>query len=170
MNGVVAVVDAVNGIDALERFEEARRQVAVADLILVAKRDLARDDAARKVLGTLEDRLRREAPNATVAPVEDATAAMTFARAAFDPSGRPPDVLEWLRFDADGAAAHGHDHCHHHGHSHSHHHDPSHAHGPHGPITAITITPMTSTGTATRRPRSASPPRRPSIRGTLRRR
>jgi len=121
LNGVVTLVDAVNGSDAMERFEEARRQIAVADLVLVTKRDLADGARARWNLERLESQLRREAPTAEVLPVEEATAAMAFSRAAFDPSGRPPDVLEWLRFDPD--ASHGHDHHHHHGHAHCHEHD-----------------------------------------------
>jgi G3E family GTPase len=37
---IVTVVDAINGVDHLARFDEARRQVAVADAIVVSKLDL----------------------------------------------------------------------------------------------------------------------------------
>lgn len=37
---VVTVVDAVLGVETLKRFSEARRQVAVADLVLITKSDL----------------------------------------------------------------------------------------------------------------------------------
>lgn len=115
LNGVVTLVDVVNGADAVGRFAEAHRQVAVADLVLVTKGDLARDPSSRRDLDTLTRQLCHINPNATVRPVGDATAEMVFSRAAFDPSGKPPDVREWLRFD--DHAHHGHaDHHHHHGH------------------------------------------------------
>jgi len=41
LGSIVTVVDAVNGLEHLARFEEARRQVAVADAIVVSKLDLA---------------------------------------------------------------------------------------------------------------------------------
>jgi G3E family GTPase len=46
--GVTTVVDAVNGIATLEAHPEARRQVALADLIVVSKRDLVAGSAALK--------------------------------------------------------------------------------------------------------------------------
>ena len=57
MGSIVTVVDAVNAAAHLDRFEEARRQVAVADRLVVSKRDLA--DAA-----PLERRLRALNPHA----------------------------------------------------------------------------------------------------------
>ncbi|MEO1774936.1 MAG: GTP-binding protein [Pseudomonadota bacterium] len=117
LNGVVTLVDAVNGADAIERFEEAQRQVAVADLVLVTKGDLARDPASRRELDSLTRQLRRAAPNAAVESAAEATADRVFSLAAFDPAGKPPDVQAWLRFDDHG---HGH-HRHHHGHHHHHH-------------------------------------------------
>ena len=44
LGSIVTVVDAVHGSDQLHRFEEARRQVAMADRLIVTKGDLA--DAA----------------------------------------------------------------------------------------------------------------------------
>ncbi len=43
LNGVVTVVDAASMADTLERYEEARRQVGVADLIVISKTDLVGD-------------------------------------------------------------------------------------------------------------------------------
>jgi G3E family GTPase len=63
LGSIVTVVDAVNGVDHLERFEEARRQVAMADAIVVSKLDLAggmpRDLDAR--LDALNPHARRAA-------------------------------------------------------------------------------------------------------------
>jgi G3E family GTPase len=55
LDGVVTVVDAVNGMGQLEHQKEAAKQVALADRILVTKTDLA--DAA--ALAELEDELHR---------------------------------------------------------------------------------------------------------------
>ena len=53
MAGVVALVDAVLGIDTLERHAEARRQVALADTILVSKGDLAEAGTLRALRAAL---------------------------------------------------------------------------------------------------------------------
>lgn len=49
LDRVLTVVDAVHGLDALDRQEEARSQVAVADLLLISKADVA-DATAISVL------------------------------------------------------------------------------------------------------------------------
>lgn len=123
LNGVVTLVDAVNGAYALDQFEEAQKQVAVADMVLITKTDLARDPASKRDLADLKDRIAHQAPNAALREVGAATAEAVFSLAAFDPSGKQPDVREWLRFDGPG-----HDH-HHHGHDHYHDHDHDHSHG-----------------------------------------
>jgi G3E family GTPase len=58
--GVVTVVDAFNGFATLDQHEEARRQVAVADALLLSKCDLVQP-AARE---SLEGRLARLNPSA----------------------------------------------------------------------------------------------------------
>ena len=60
LGSIVTVVDAVNGLEHLARFEEARRQVAVADAIAVTKLDLAGG-----VPPGLEVRLQSLNPHAT---------------------------------------------------------------------------------------------------------
>jgi G3E family GTPase len=134
LNGVVTMVDAVTGEDALDRFEEARRQAAVADLILLSKTDLARDPASRRDLAGLRARLAALAPNARVLDAAAAIPADLFALAAFDPALKPPAVADWLRFEAAGGrdhAGHAHDRRHDDGHDQGRHHDHDrgHAHG-----------------------------------------
>ena len=51
--GVLTLVDAVNGLDTLERHGEARRQVALADRIALTKTDLATGFGLRERLGEL---------------------------------------------------------------------------------------------------------------------
>jgi G3E family GTPase len=138
INGVVTLVDAVNGADAIDRFEEAGRQVAVADLLILTKGDLARDPASRRDLAALRQRLATLNPNAGLRSSEETTVGDMFSLAAFDPAGKPPDVRAWLRFDATDAHGHGHDRDHHHHHhDHDHDHDHSHDVNIHGATTAF---------------------------------
>ncbi|MEM7056487.1 MAG: GTP-binding protein [Pseudomonadota bacterium] len=118
LNGVVTLVDAVNGADAIERFPEAQRQVTVADLLLVTKADLARDPVSQRELEALRSDLAYRNPTARVQEADTATPEVVFSLAAFDPAGKPPDVREWLHF---GKASPAQDHNH--GHDHHHHHD-----------------------------------------------
>jgi len=121
INGVVTLVDAVNGAEAIDRFEEAGRQVAVADLLILTKGDLARDPTSRRDLAALRQRLATLNPNARLQSSEETTAGDMFSLAAFDPAGKPPDVRAWLRFDATQERGHAHGHAHlHEAHDHSH--------------------------------------------------
>lgn len=104
LNGVVTVVDAATGATTLDRFDEARRQAAVADLIAVSKTDLAAPEAAR----ALRSRLAAMNPNAAVLPAAEAGPVQVFGLAAFDPALKPPNVAEWLRF-APSLQPHAHD-------------------------------------------------------------
>ncbi len=112
LNGLVTVVDTVTGAHALERFPEAQRQVAVADVLVISKGDLARDPASRRDLEDLRADLARCNPNARLLDTDAVTAQTLFSLAAFDPSGKPPDVRDWLRFGEGAGAGHGHHHHH----------------------------------------------------------
>lgn len=99
LNGVATVVDAVNGADTLARFDEARRQVAVADLVILSKTDLA-DPAA------LADQLAAMAPNARQMLATDVAPADLFALAAADTAAGPPMPAGWLRYAQPGDHRH----------------------------------------------------------------
>jgi G3E family GTPase len=105
LDGIVTVVDAVNGMAQLDAQQEAVRQVAVADRIVLSKTDLADPPELR-------ERLRRLNPGApllsAVRGVIDATAVLHAG--LFDPDQKVPDVRGWL--DAE-AYADVHDHHHH---------------------------------------------------------
>ena len=64
---VLAVVDAVNGLATLERAAEARKQVILADRLVIAKSDLA----AARVVERLTARLRPLNPRAAIAAAVD---------------------------------------------------------------------------------------------------
>ncbi len=122
LNGVITLVDAVNGPSTLERFEEARRQVSCADIVLITKTDLIPpDEIAAKKTSLLEQiaGLNRVAKKVDLA-TEDFAPDALLALAAYDPDGKAPDVLEWLTFEGtDAPADHGHvKHDHHHDHEH----------------------------------------------------
>lgn len=140
LQGVVTLVDAIYGDATLDRFEEARRQAACADLVILTKTDAARDPASQWDLTALRKRI--QALNDT-APIVDAhedgvSPKAVFAPTPFDPSSKSADVLTWLKFGADHAtsaadpgSAHqpqGHRHAHHHAHNANRHGDDIEAH------------------------------------------
>jgi G3E family GTPase len=125
LEGVVTVVDAVNGATTFDEHEEAVRQAAVADRIVIAKADLL--PAAADTLAKLQSRLRALNPGADILVADrGAVAAEQLVDAGlFDPAGKITDVREWLKAEAveeaerrSHEAAHGHDHGDggHHGH------------------------------------------------------
>jgi G3E family GTPase len=63
LDGVVTVIDAVNGLATLDNHESAQRQVAVADLLVMSKTDLLGD----RTTALLEDRLGQLSLAPTVA-------------------------------------------------------------------------------------------------------
>lgn len=115
LDGVVTLVDAVNGSDTFDHHPEAVKQAAVADRIVLTKTDLLTgpDGTARR--DELLARLHRLNPAAPVldAAAGDATAAALLNCGLYDPSRKIPDVSRWLADEAI-AAAHAHDHDHHH--------------------------------------------------------
>ncbi len=105
LDGIVTVVDAVNGMAQLDAQPEAVRQVAVADRIVLSKTDMA--DPA-----TLRERLHRLNPGAPllVANHGAVDAAALLHAGLFDPDSKVPDVRGWL--DAEAYADTGHVHHH----------------------------------------------------------
>jgi G3E family GTPase len=99
LDGIVTVVDAVNGSAHLDTQEEAVRQVAVADRLVISKADLA-DTAG------LRERLRGLNPGALVAEVVRGAVDPGFVLNAglFDAASKSPDVAGWLNAAAFGAA------------------------------------------------------------------
>jgi G3E family GTPase len=116
LDGVVTMVDAVNGAATLDAHVEAVKQAAVADRIVLSKTDLVTDPAA---LDALITRLRKLNPAAPIldAAKGEATPANLLQCGLYDPERKIPDVGKWLREEA-----YAEPHAHHHGHdSHDHH-------------------------------------------------
>jgi G3E family GTPase len=119
LEGVITVVDAVNGAATLDAHAEAVRQAAVAERIVLTKSDIADPQG----LPELKARLRQLNPGATILEaVQGAVnAADLIDGGLFDPGGRIADVREWLKAEAVEEAEHR-------SHAHQHHHD---GHGDH---------------------------------------
>ena len=120
IEGVVTVVDAVNGLATIERYPEAMKQVAVADRLVLSK--LGMVDAV--VAERLRTRLRELNPHARMidGDSEEAGSATLFETGLYNADTKLPDVARWLHDEAHADAHHGHDHDHNHAHGHEHHH------------------------------------------------
>ena len=139
LDGVVTLVDAVNGLATLDAHPESVRQAAVADRLVLSKMSMA-DGATR---AELKARLRALNPRALISDAESegADAVAWLSNGLYDPETKLPDVQRWLREEAahDEHDHHPHDHDHEHGpdcgcggHHHDHHHDHDHGHGHEG--------------------------------------
>lgn len=131
IDGVITVVDAVNGDRTLDEHTEAVKQVAVADRLVIAKADLP-EGAAR--LPTLRRRLAALNPGAPLVDAATVAPADLLGCGLYDPATKTADVRRWLNAEAFADAhEHHHDHdcadgscdhpSHHHEHDGHHHHD-----------------------------------------------
>ncbi len=118
LDGVIATVDAEAGGDSLDQHAEAVKQAAVADRLLLTKRDLVEAGRAE----ALSTRLRGLNPAAPVLEVSHGRIDpdRLFGAGLYDPETKSLDVRRWLGAEAYGAddAGHGHDLGHDHGHAH----------------------------------------------------
>lgn len=114
LDGVIATVDAATGMATMDAQEEAVRQAAVADRILLTKTDLATESER----AAMEARLRALNPAAPVIPVAHGVVdpECLFDAGLYNPATKSHDVQRWL-------AAEAFETDHHHGHGHHHHHD-----------------------------------------------
>ena len=113
LDGVITVVDAVNGNATLDEHLESVKQAAVADRIVLTKTDLVDTPERRQAKADLLGRLRALNPAAQLldAQAGEATPEALLGCGLYDPAQKTADVRRWL---AEEAYA-GHDH-HHHGH------------------------------------------------------
>lgn len=126
LDGVICVVDAVNGAATLSAHEQAVRQAAVADRIVISKAELAESHEE----ASLRARLSVINPSAEVldAGRGEAGVSQLFECGLYNPQTKTADVRRWLGEDQ----AHNHHHHDHHDHDceghgcthhHHHHHD-----------------------------------------------
>ncbi|HWC95072.1 MAG TPA: GTP-binding protein, partial [Pseudolabrys sp.] len=115
LDGVVTVVDCVNGEAALDAHPEAVKQAAVADRIVLSKTDMASPAQNAGIRARLKA-LNPAAPILDAAKGE-ASADKILGSGLFDPARKIPDVKKWLAAEA-YADAQAQEHAHHHGHNH----------------------------------------------------
>ena len=121
LDGVVTVVDAVNGFATLDRHEESIKQVAVADRIILTKTDLIAAPKGDDARSQLTARLRELNPAAPIFELAaDAVEAdMLINCGLYDATRTLPDVTRWLATDAYSTSRDGRAHDprrgHHHG-------------------------------------------------------
>jgi G3E family GTPase len=142
LDGIVTVVDAVNGLATLDAHAEAVKQVAMADRLILTKTDLipppdpprsagvspashdegragrprsqGRVGADRISLDALRARLQALNPAAPVldAALGEADASHILNCGLYDPAGKIPDVTHWLAVEAYAGSHHHHGHDH----------------------------------------------------------
>jgi G3E family GTPase len=120
LDGVITVIDAVNGAATLDAHMESVKQAAVADRIVLTKTDLIDTPERQAAKEQLLARLHALNPAARIldAAKGEATPAALLHCGLFDPERKIPDVRRWLAAEAYADTSHGahadHDHTHHH--------------------------------------------------------
>ncbi len=108
LDGIITIVDATNGRNTLFVHEEAERQAAMADRIIISKRDLASADEVR----SLEVRLRELNPGMEIVEADEAVRNLNLVigLGTYDPGTKGRDVPAWLKFENYAAQDHHHHH------------------------------------------------------------
>lgn len=133
-DAVVATVDATQTPGQIARHREARRQIALADRLILTKTDLIAPETA----AAATEAIRAHNPAAPIlrAAEGEATPTAVFGAGLYDPTRRGPNAPRWLATDAytppapepsGSVADDGHTHDAHDGHRHSG--SAGHAHG-----------------------------------------
>ena len=101
LDGVVATVDAVNGVHSLDTFPECVKQAAIADRLILTKSDLVEgmDHDAR--IDAVRHRLRALNPAAPIVETlgRDLDPDDLFGTGMFDPETKQIDLQSWLQPD-----------------------------------------------------------------------
>jgi len=109
LDGIVTVVDAINGAATLDAHIEAVKQVAVADRLVLTKTDLIDSAERRDAAAQLRERLAALNPAAPVIEAARASVTQLIGCGLYDAERKIPDVKRWLAEEA-----YGHDDHHHH--------------------------------------------------------
>jgi len=126
LEGVITVIDTVNGEATLDAHEEAVKQVAVADRLVLTKADLLVGKQGENKLFSIISRLNKLNPAARMLEVTtgEAIPQNLFNTGIYDPATKTANVAAWLAADAyDKPAKKGSRRSRRRGHAHHHHHD-----------------------------------------------
>ncbi len=110
LDGVVTVVDAVNGAATLDAHPEAVKQAAVADRIVLTKTDLIDSPERRAAAAALRTRLAALNPAAPVIEAATASVPQLIDCGLYDAERKIPDVKRWLAEEAYARDEHHHHH------------------------------------------------------------
>lgn len=123
LDGVITVVDAINGGESLRTYPEALRQAAFADRLVLSKIDLVQSDDQRTGLAELRENLGRLNPAARlVEGLAHVDVTSLLDAGLYNPSTKSPDVARWLNAEKlqsqseEGGERRQPAHHHHHGH------------------------------------------------------
>ncbi len=111
LDGVVTVLDAINGSATLDAHPEALRQAAMADLLVFSKIDLIQSDEEKHAFTRLVGRLERI--NASARRLDEPNlldADHLLGLGLYNPETKAPDVARWLNAEALATSRHGRDH------------------------------------------------------------
>ena len=105
VDGVITLIDTVNGNATLDAHEEAVKQAAMADRLVLSKTDLP--TAGSSSVRRLRARLKKLNPGAVLldAAKGEATAGALLDAGIYDPDRKIPDVRRWLNAEAFAARA-----------------------------------------------------------------
>jgi G3E family GTPase len=109
LDGVITLLDAVNGSATLDRHPEAVKQAAVADRLIITKTDLVDDKPALAALKACLSQLNPTALQLDAARGE-ASPSELFNIGLYDPERKTPDVRRWLNAEALERGEHDHVH------------------------------------------------------------
>ncbi len=112
LEGVLNVVDTVNGSATLDVHEEAVKQVAVADRLVLTKADLLVGKEGEEKLFAIIARLKKLNRAARMLEVTtgEATPQNLFNTGIYDPETKTANVARWLAADAYDNTGHSHRH------------------------------------------------------------
>jgi G3E family GTPase len=112
LDGVITLIDAVNGLSTLDQHPEAVKQAAVADRLVLSKTDLLDTPERRDAAARLRARLKRLNPAAPIldAQADEAISTGLFDCGLYDPGRKIPDVTRWLAAEAYAASEATHHH------------------------------------------------------------
>src|SRR4051794_16651678 len=110
LDGVVTVVDAVNGAATLDAHVEAVKQIAVADRIVLTKTDLVDSPERRDAATRLRTRLAALNPAAPVIEAANASVSQLIDCGLYDAERKIPNVKRWLAEEAYARDEHHHHH------------------------------------------------------------
>jgi len=131
LDGVVTVIDAINGAATLESYPEALKQAAVADRLVLSKTDLIQSEEQQQESARLLARLDKLNPTARLLDNANSPEVANLLDAGlYNPSTKSSDVTRWLNAErlidrsetseAGAATVRWNDHAHEHPGAHSH--------------------------------------------------